>query len=92
MRRQYIAEHDFVSGRNNDVYDVPANGFLYSMVVGKNVCTVVDHYDVEKAGFQYGFGPRFPIDGIRLGHLYRVLYVLEGRSFDLCVLEISDAF
>ncbi len=59
MQSRYIAENDFVSCRNNDVYDVPAYGFLYSLVVGENVCKVVDHDDAEKAGLRFCFSNVF---------------------------------
>ncbi len=76
----------------NDVYDDSAYGFRYSMGVGKNVCKACDHYDDEKAEFQYGLRPQFPRDDINSFHLYRVLYALEVWSFDLDILTISDAF
>ncbi len=73
---RYIAEHSFVSCKTIDVYDNSAYGFQYSMGVWKNVYKVYDHYDDEKAEFQYGFGPQFPRDGINPSHLYRGLYAL----------------
>jgi hypothetical protein len=82
----------FVSCKNNDVYDDSAYGFRYSMGVGKNVCKVCDHYDDEKAEFQYGLRQQFPKDDMNPSHLYRVVYALEVRSFDLGILTISDAF
>ena len=46
LRVRYISQHVFVSGQKLDVYDVPGYGDLYSMDVLKNICRVVDHYDV----------------------------------------------
>ena len=45
LRVRYIAQHVFVLDQKFDVYDVPVYGDLYSMVIAKNVCRVVDHYD-----------------------------------------------
>ena len=78
--------------QNDDVYDDSTYGFRYSMGVGKNVCKVSDHYDDEKAEFQYGFRPQFPKDDINPFHLYRVLYALEVCIFDFGILTISDSF
>ncbi len=58
------------------IYDDSAYGFQYSMGVWKNVYKICDHYDDEKAEFQYGFGPQFPRDYINPSHLYRGLYAL----------------
>ncbi len=92
MQSRYIAEHSFVSCKNDDVYDDSTYGFRYSMGVGKNVCKVCDHYDGEKAELQYGFRPQFPRDNINPFDLCRVLYALEVWSCDLDMLTISDAF
>ncbi len=79
MRSRYIAEHSFVSCRNDDVFDDSAYGFHYSMGVGKNVCKVCDHYDDEKAEFQYGPRPQFPKDDINPSYLYCVCF--GGEEF-----------
>ncbi len=80
----------FVSCKNNDVYDDSAYGFPYSMGVWKNVYKVCDQYDGEKAGFQYGFGPRFPIGDINPSHLCCGLYALLVWKFGFGILTIYD--
>ncbi len=78
--------HSFVSCKNNDVYDDSAYGFRYSMVVGENVCKVCDHYDDEKAEFQYGLRPQFPRDDI---NPFRTRFDDFGRVLGLILVSSS---